>query len=272
MEADESFSVDRGAAVTARDALALLDFGAGDAAVGGETGRLRRVASFSRELADRWQSAFVQSFWTVSSAEVFDKTLIVAVLCALFYGAQSALQGAVAALAMHLSFAVAFGLMASHIVPLSTLHFVTAGLFGLITIFHIHELTDSSDPRTSQLEDGLEDLTKPTVPHSPAAKHRVPSAAESAGFACCFFPVFLAEWGDRTQVVLIALDATLPVLPVFCGAAVALSLLMVLAVVPAAIFGRVKVSDHALGVISSVGLALCTALAIWSGIKARKSW
>jgi len=47
----------------------------------------------------------------------------------------------------------------------------------------------------------------------------------------CFIMVFIAEWGDRTQIAMIGIHATLPLIPVMLGSTVAFGLLTLSAVI-----------------------------------------
>lgn len=240
-----------------------------------------QFARACHEMAASWHQAFVQSFWEVASAEIFDKTWFVSLLCAIAYGARAALRGAIAALGSHVMIAIAFGLGISHIVPVCTLHFIIAGIFGLLTVFYVNEWFDISDPRVDGLEADERGTVRKAAPaeESEDEKDEVqiqPDAVwyphlDHAEFVCCFLPVFLAEWGDRTQVSMIALSSTLPVVPVFLGCTLALLMLTGLVVLPTTIVSRKKPSERVTTAVTALGLCLFTALSLWHGIQARDS-
>lgn len=255
--------------------LAQLD-GVTTADVAGKSSQFARAC---REMASSWHQAFVQSFWEVASAEIFDKTWFVSLLCAIAYGARAALRGAVAALGSHVIIAIAFGLGISHIVPVCTLHFIIAGIFGLLTVFYVNEWFDISDPRVDGLEADERGTVRKATPaeESEDEKDEVQMQSDSvwyphldhAEFVCCFLPVFLAEWGDRTQVSMIALSSVLPVVPVCLGGALALLLLTGFVVLPTTIVSRRKPSERVTNAVTALGLCLFTALSLWHGIQAR---
>lgn len=238
-----------------------------------------QFARACRDMAASWHQAFVQSFWEVASAEIFDKTWFVSLLCAIAYGARAALRGAIAALGSHVIIAIAFGLGISHIVPVCTLHFIIAGIFGLLTVFYVNEWFDISDPRVDGLEADERGTVRKAAPaeESEDEKDEVQTQSDAvwyphldhAEFVCCFLPVFLAEWGDRTQVSMIALSSTLPVVPVFLGCSLALLLLTGFIVLPTMIVTRKKPSERVTSAVTALGLCLFTALSLWHGIQAR---
>merc|ERR1719504_627454 len=56
--------------------------------------------------------------------------------------------------------------------------------------------------------------------------------------------MFIAEWGDRTQIAMIGLHSSLPVMPVFYGSLLAFFVLSLSAVLIAAVVDQQKISER----------------------------
>jgi len=79
----------------------------------------------------------------------------------------------------------------------------------------------------------------------------------------------MAEWGDRTQVALIALTSSLPVLPVCLGGICAKFLLTGSAVVMPCFVDKRRFSEVFMNGVTALSFAGFTALALLAGVKAR---
>jgi len=217
---------------------------------------------FTKDIAKRWQLAFVESFYVVSIAELFDKTWFVAMLLGLAYSVRSAFWASFVAQSIHTCIAASFGMGISTIIPVQTLHFMVSGIFGLMTIFYANEWYEADPFADSTLEDAK-------------AKKKEKEDAElnhglmDAGFISCFVIVFMAEWGDRTQVALIALTSSLPVIPVCSGGLCAKFLLTGSAVIMPCFLDKRRFSDTFMNGVTAVSFACFTALALLAGVKAR---
>jgi len=108
---------------------------------------------FTKDIAKRWQLAFVESFYVVSIAELFDKTWFVAMLLGLAYSVRSAFWASFVAQSIHTCIAASFGMGISTIIPVQTLHFMVSGIFGLMTIFYANEWYEADPFADSTLED-----------------------------------------------------------------------------------------------------------------------
>lgn len=221
---------------------------------------MHEIALFTHDVAVQWQQAFLESFYVVGIAELFDKTWFVALLLGLAYSAKTAFWASFAAQSIHTFVAAAFGLGVSQVIPVSTLHFMTSGIFGLLTILYANEWFEA-DP----FEDASFDAAKAKKEETNKIDHGFLDAA----FVSCFVVVFLAEWGDRTQVALIALTASLPILPVIVGGLMAKFLLTATAVFVPSLLDKQRFTDRFSNGVTALAFATFTALALISGCRAR---
>jgi putative Ca2+/H+ antiporter (TMEM165/GDT1 family) len=223
---------------------------------------VQEMELFTRDIAKRWQLAFVESFYVVSIAELFDKTWFVAMLLGLAYTVRSAFWASVVAQSIHTCIAASFGMGISTIIPVSTLHFMVSGIFGLMTIFYANEWYEADPFADSSLEDAK---AKKKEKEDAELNHGLLDAA----FVSCFVIVFMAEWGDRTQVALIALTTSLPVIPVCLGGLCAKFLLTGSALLMPSILDKRRFSDTFMNGVTALSFACFTALALLAGVKAR---
>jgi putative Ca2+/H+ antiporter (TMEM165/GDT1 family) len=260
---------------------------------------LKGFSILAKHVEKAWRPALTLAMSEVSKAEFMDKTWLVVMLLALTYGCRDAYFGSMAALLVHSIIAVAFGLWIERVVPLSTLHFITAGLFGLLTIFYANEwfeMTSFKDAyaavdidREAVAEDRIVGAKKKKksseirgVGPAVGATHRSDEAVSrmqqqssslmprlNLASVICFLAVFLAEWGDKTEVVMIRLVSELAVVPTWLGSVIGLSLMTATALAPGACLDRQRVSERTLYAVSALALAAFTGLALFEGIKAR---
>jgi len=217
---------------------------------------------FTKDIAKRWQLAFVESFYVVSVAELFDKTWFVAMILGLAYSVRSAFWASFVAQSIHTCIAASFGMGISTIIPVQTLHFMVSGIFGLMTIFYANEWYEADPFADSTLEDA-----------KAAKKEKEDSELNhglmDAAFISCFVIVFMAEWGDRTQVALIALTSSLPVIPVCAGGLCAKFLVTGSAVIMPCFLDKRRFSDTLMNGVTAVCFMGFTVLALLAGVKAR---
>jgi len=223
---------------------------------------VQEMELFTRDIAKRWQLAFVESFYVVSIAELFDKTWFVAMLLGLAYTVRSAFWASCVAQSIHTCIAASFGMGISTIIPVSTLHFIVSGVFGLMTIFYANEWYEADPFADASVEDAK---AQKKEKEDAEINHGMLDAA----FVSCFVIVFMAEWGDRTQVALIALTTSLPVLPVCLGGLVAKFLLTGTALLMPSIVDKRRFSDTFMNGVTAISFAGFTALALLAGVKAR---
>eukprot|EP00435_Cladocopium_sp_Y103_P001210 s2301_g1.t1 len=167
----------------------------------------------------------VRSFCVVAVAEIFDKTWFVALICALNYGKKISFIGGFLALALHVFLAAALGVAISQFFSIRALCYSTAAVFFLLATAYLVEFlsSDTSDDviaeRSSEAKESM--------------KGEKDSNAWSDALGRVFLAVFVAEWGDRTQVAMITLHSSAPWLPVCLGSLVAFLILTLSAVAAA---------------------------------------
>jgi putative Ca2+/H+ antiporter (TMEM165/GDT1 family) len=83
-----------------------------------------------------------------------------------------------------------------------------------------------------------------------------------------FIGVFLAEWGDRTQIAMIGQHASQPLIPVFAGSVIAFFLLTLSAVALASVVGKLKLSERTVHGVGALCFALFALLALKDSIAA----
>jgi putative Ca2+/H+ antiporter (TMEM165/GDT1 family) len=151
------------------------------------------------------------TFAAIFPAELPDKTMVASMVLATRYQHPRAVwAGATAAFAVHVALAVVAGSVLA-LLPTRPVQLVVAALFALGAYLLVRE--------GAEVEGAEVDLERPAT-----------SARQVA--ASAFFIVFLAEWGDLTQLATASLSAqTGEPVAVFVGALVALSTVAALAVV-----------------------------------------
>lgn len=85
----------------------------------------------------------------------------------------------------------------------------------------------------------------------------------------CFVAVFLAEFGDRTQVVMVSLHASHPVGPIVVGSLLAFLLLSGSAVLLSAFLATRQLDAKVVRVLVALSFALFAAIALYDGLQ---SW
>jgi len=78
--------------------------------------------------------------------------------------------------------------------------------------------------------------------------------------------VFIAEWGDRTQLAMIGLHSSLPVLPVFYGSLLAFAMLSLSAVSVVAVVDQQKISERCCMGLVSFSFFVFAAMSLRDGI------
>jgi putative Ca2+/H+ antiporter (TMEM165/GDT1 family) len=250
-------------------------------------------------LTTAWSSqVFIQSFTLVGIAELFDKTWFVALLMSLKYEKNLVFWSCFSALGAHTMIAVVIGAAINKIFPISVLHF---GATSLYTFFAVLYLKDwyYADPDSDIIESGKaeagEDLeqesgeknhteldevvgcleggddTEPDSkkkPESQAATNGPKKANNWKSIACqCFMAMFIAEWGDRTQIAMIGQHASQPLIPVCLGSLLAFFLLTVSAVMVGVCLDGAKLSEKMVHLVSSLSFFVFAALALMDGVR-----
>ena len=145
------------------------------------------------------------SFALIALAEMGDKSQLVCMTLASRHRHRPVLWGAILAFALLNLLAVLFGAAAAAWLPV---WLITAIVGLLFLFFGIHNLKQGGE------EDEEEIIEKPG--------HSV--------FATTFLMIFLAEFGDKTQIAVAGLSSTQALLPVWLGATLALGITSALGV------------------------------------------
>jgi putative Ca2+/H+ antiporter (TMEM165/GDT1 family) len=85
--------------------------------------------------------------------------------------------------------------------------------------------------------------------------------------ACqCFMAMFIAEWGDRTQIAMIGQHASQPLIPVCVGSLLAFFLLTVSAVMVGMCLDGMRLSEKKVHLVSSLSFFVFAGMAVMDGI------
>jgi putative Ca2+/H+ antiporter (TMEM165/GDT1 family) len=237
---------------------------------------------------------FLRSLVMVSVAELFDKTWFMGLILALRHDKRTVFCGSFTALFLHCIIAAGLGAAAAWAVPLSYLSWAAFSLFALFTLLYTRDFINA-DPDGDVIAAGREEaeeetasllaeegkpgesiigvheepplekwnLYETTQPRNQHTKAGVPAATRpTAVFLKCCLAVFIAEWGDRTQIAMVGQHASLPLLPVFLGSAVAFFLLSASAVMVASGVERMSLSERLVSGASALCFATFAALAL----------
>ena len=150
-------------------------------------------------------SVFFSTFALIALAEIGDKSQLVCMTLAMRHRHWPVILGSAAAFIILNSLAVLFGATVSRLVPEWIVAAIVALLFGF---FGLHVLMTQHDEESAALEE------KPG--------HGI--------FLTTFLLIFVAEFGDKTQIAVAGLASTFMPLSVWIGATTALITLSVLGV------------------------------------------
>ena len=142
-------------------------------------------------------SAYLASFTLIGLAEIGDKSQIVCMALASRHSHWPVLLGAAAAFLLLNTLAVVFGASVAAWVPEQAVAAIVAVLFGF---FGVHAF-----------------LTQPDEP-----SEELPARQVSSVFLTTLSLIFLAEFGDKTQLAVAGLASNMPLLPIWLGATTAL--------------------------------------------------
>jgi len=144
-----------------------------------------------------WTVAAATTFGLIFLAEIGDKSQLVCMALAARHHHRPVLSGAIAAFVVLNMLAVVFGAGLAHLVPERILAVVVATLFA---VFGVLSLRAEAQDATEQIRE----------------------RSGRGVFATTFLMLFLAEMGDKTQLAVAGMAGTLPALPVWIGATLAL--------------------------------------------------
>eukprot|EP00930_Biecheleria_cincta_P069369 TRINITY_DN5710_c1_g2_i1.p1 TRINITY_DN5710_c1_g2~~TRINITY_DN5710_c1_g2_i1.p1 ORF type:complete len:249 (+),score=36.78 TRINITY_DN5710_c1_g2_i1:58-747(+) len=201
----------------------------------------------------------LQSFCLVAIAELFDKTWFVALLMAMNHPRSTVFWGCYSALALHTVIAAGFGYAVSRLMPIAYLHFMAAGLYALFAMLYAKDFYNA-DPAGDMIEAGKEEAGE-ALPIQ-GAKQRTDQISI---FGQCFMAMFVAEWGDRTQIAMIGQHASQPLTPVCIGSLIAFFILTSSAVLAGSLLSDHRVSERFVFLSSSLCFAIFSLLALRDG-------
>jgi len=233
--------------------------------------------------------AFLLSVGMVGMAEIFDKTWFVALVMAMRFDKSTVFWGCFAALLVHVFVAAAFGYSFSRLLTQRTLDFLAAGLYGAFAMLYAIDWATSeknSDVMAAGKDEvsasigseeapGDEEGAKYGAAQGPAVVS-IDSGGNSGSnksqlgrvFFQCFMAVFIAEWGDRTQIAMIGIHASQPLVPVMLGSSVAFGLLTLSAVLVGMFLGDRTLSEGKVKAVCALSFAVFMAIAINDGVHA----
>lgn len=158
-------------------------------------------------------TAFTASLLLITISELGDKTFFIAAILATRHARRWVFVGAVLALALMTILSVAVGQIATFL-PEQTLKAAEIGLFLLFGVKLLYQAGQMSAAGDHAEEKAAAEAVA-NAEHPTAEQQRetaLPTVAEALGL------VFVAEWGDRTQIATIALAAAHPPVGVVFGA------------------------------------------------------
>lgn len=153
-----------------------------------------------------FNDGFVASLGMVLVSELGDETFIIAAIMAMRNSRATVLAGALSALTVMTVLSVMLGLVVPQLISKETVSkaaFVLYTFFGCRLMYLAYKSGGSSE-MTNELEE-VEEKLKDKGASSRSRLARVLARISSPVFMEAFVLVFLAEWGDRSQITTIAL-------------------------------------------------------------------
>jgi Ca2+/H+ antiporter, TMEM165/GDT1 family len=233
---------------------------------GGPIERMKRSVATMPENQHQFRSILAKTFCVVSVAELFDKTWFVSLLCAMNYGRQIAFWSAFSALSLHVFLAAALGVCISAFFTLSQLCFSTSAIFAFLASLYIYDFIKAS------AEDSIEDRSneaKEALKNDADGEKRTLLTREMA--FRCFTAVFVAEFGDRTQIAMVSLHSSAPWVPVCLGSLVAFFALTLSAVLTASLLEGQRLSERLVSGVSAISFLAFACLSLRDGVLAQRT-
>jgi len=246
------------------------------ARVAGHAGNQSTHSHLSKPLSHKSTApahAFLKAFFVVAVAEVFDKTWFMSLILALKFGWPQALVGGYTGLVIHCVLSALLGFGFSKLLKPSILHFITAGLFFFFTLLYAKDWY-FAEPETNMIESGKAEANEAIDDTPDTGDVKRPLVTKLGrlrqnGLFQSFLAVFIAEWGDRTQMAMIGLHSSLPVVPVFLGSALAFFVLTVSAIIVAYFIARAQLSERLVMGTASLSFLIFAILALRDGLEAK---
>jgi putative Ca2+/H+ antiporter (TMEM165/GDT1 family) len=181
-------------------------------------------------------TAAATTFGLIFLAEIGDKSQLVCMALAARHHHRPVLAGAIAAFVVLNILAVVFGAGLAHWVPERILAAIVAVLFAAFGILSLR----------AKEQDDTEEIKE-------RSGHGI--------FATTFLMIFLAEMGDKTQLAVAGMAGTLPAIPVWIGATLALGATSALGILVGRKLLR-RIPMHRLHQISGVFFLVLAAFAL----------
>eukprot|EP00933_Yihiella_yeosuensis_P034980 TRINITY_DN2846_c2_g4_i1.p1 TRINITY_DN2846_c2_g4~~TRINITY_DN2846_c2_g4_i1.p1 ORF type:complete len:347 (-),score=65.84 TRINITY_DN2846_c2_g4_i1:258-1298(-) len=210
-----------------------------------------------------WRDVFMRSFVVVAVAEMFDKTWFVALICAVQYGRTVSFCASFGALSLHVLLAAALGVCISTFFSISTLNFAAAAVFAVLAAVYTYDFMQATSD--DDVVEGRGSEAKEAM-----AKQRSVINRQDM-FVAVFLAVFIAEFGDRTQVAMVTLHSSYPWVPVCFGSLAAFLVLTVSAVMASTLLEGAKLSEKLVSGLSAASFFLFMLLSLKDGFDARSS-
>lgn len=227
----------------------------------------------------------LQSLVLVGIAEMFDKTWFIALLMALKHDKFVVFIGSFLALLVHTFIAAALGIVIAKFFSQGTLDLMAAAMYLTFALFCAHEWFHASKDSDVFAAGKTDAASAIDVGAGGAATYgsdeeavrcrataSVPAARQGFGsvFGQCFVAVFIAEWGDRTQIAMVGQHASQPLIPVLIGSAAAFFVLTLSAVWVASMLDRLKLRERSVHGISAISFGVFGLIALWNGVLAMR--
>eukprot|EP00746_Dinoflagellata_sp_MGD_P155162 gnl/MRDRNA2_/MRDRNA2_85230_c0_seq2.p1 gnl/MRDRNA2_/MRDRNA2_85230_c0~~gnl/MRDRNA2_/MRDRNA2_85230_c0_seq2.p1 ORF type:complete len:297 (-),score=37.24 gnl/MRDRNA2_/MRDRNA2_85230_c0_seq2:28-801(-) len=220
-----------------------------------------------------------KSFVLIAIAELFDKTWFVALLMALKYDKFIVFWGCFSALLAHTIIAAIFGYTIARFVPVVFLHFGAAALYAFFALLFWQDYlnaAEDSDIIAAGKEEAAEEC-EADVDDSYGATQGTSQLVKKSGmrrllkiFGTCFMAMFIAEWGDRTQIAMIGQHASQPLIPVCIGSALAFLVLTLSAVIVGSLMANTTLSEKTVHLVSALSFAVFSFLSFQDGLAQQK--
>lgn len=229
-----------------------------------------------------FKEALYKSFGMVACSELGDKTFFIAALMAMRSPRLAVFLGCWGALAGMTVLSAFFGLIAPTILPKSYTHYASIALFCFFGVKMLYEgLTHDPNAENEELKEAEREIlgdeapataAKKSTPGRPRGRGRAPpppkrasskpaaakAAADGPGFLAVVLKAltltFVAEWGDRSQLVTMGMAASANVPGVVLGGAAGHFALTSLAVIGGRKFAD-QVPEHLVQILG--GLLFC---------------
>eukprot|EP00933_Yihiella_yeosuensis_P068527 TRINITY_DN7421_c0_g8_i2.p1 TRINITY_DN7421_c0_g8~~TRINITY_DN7421_c0_g8_i2.p1 ORF type:complete len:317 (-),score=55.57 TRINITY_DN7421_c0_g8_i2:145-1095(-) len=208
-----------------------------------------------------FRDAFMRAFFVVGVAEIFDKTWFVALLCAIQYSRAISFFSSFLALSLHVVLAAGLGIAVSRFFTLSSLCFSSATVFGALAVMYTIDFFKAKANET------IEGRTEEAMEILHGDKDSLNKTVLDMMYRS-FFAVFLAEFGDRTQIAMVTLHSSEPWIPVCLGSLLAFFVLTASAIMAARLLEGQRLTEKLVLGMSAGCFFVFTALSVRDGLTA----